>query len=171
MISSRPVKVFLFYMRENQKKLYILISITILCVIFIFSLISIYRTEKKLTNPIITTPSQQKVEPPLLNQGGVGSGNAVSEKASSVTVSAGDIKINLEPNQTFYNALIQAKDAGKIDFSGKNYIGLGFFVTDMGTLHAGSGKNLLYYINGKEAQVGVSLYTLKDGDIIEWKLE
>jgi len=30
---------------------------------------------------------------------------------------------------------------------------------------------LLYYINGKEASVGVSTYKPKNGDIIEWKLK
>lgn len=91
----------------------------------------------------------------------------------SVTILAGDITVHLRvpPNTIFYDALMKAKNSGTIMFSGKNYPGLGFFVTDIGTLHAGGGKNLLYYINGKEANVGVSSYTLKDGDVIEWKLE
>ena len=91
----------------------------------------------------------------------------------SVTILAGNTTVHLSipPNTAFYDALLQAKNAGKIEFSGKNYLGLGFMVTDIGTLHAGGGKNLLYYINGKQASIGVSSYSLKDGDIIEWKLE
>ncbi len=120
-----------------------------------------------------TTPSQLKSEPPPLNQGGVRGGNSVAQRTGSITVSAGKIKFNLSvpANTLFYDALIQAKNAGTMEFSGKIYPGLGFFVTDIGTLHSGNGKNLLYYINGKEATVGVSSYALKDGDIIEWKLK
>ena len=79
--------------------------------------------------------------------------------------------VKFAPNVLLYDALVQEEKEGRIDFSGKMYPNLGFFVTDIGTLHSGNGKNLIYYINGKEATVGVSSYTLKDGDVIEWKLE
>lgn len=95
----------------------------------------------------------------------------IDQKIESVTISAGDTTIKLQSGIIFYDALTQAKNAGTIMFSGENYPGLGFFVTDIGTLHMGNGKNLLYYVNGKQASVGVSFYMLKDGDIIEWKLE
>src|SRR3989344_4658193 len=81
------------------------------------------------------------------------------------------VPVEFTPSTFLYDALLQEKNKGKIDFSGKNYPGLGFFVTDIGTLHSGKGKNLIYYINSKEATVGVSSYALKDGDVIEWKLE
>lgn len=163
-------------MLKHQKKLYISILITIFFAIFIFSLIKFFvissfeKEENLITtpNPLLLKEGAKtityKPNPPLLSEGGVRGGN-------SVTVSAGDIKINLQPNTTFYDALVQAKNTGTITFSGKNYPGLGFFVTEIGTLRAGGGKNLLYYINGKQAYVGVSSYTLKDGDVIEWKLE
>ena len=98
---------------------------------------------------------------------------APSKNTENITVIAGQDKINLSvaPDTTFYNALIEAQGADKITFSGKKYPALGFFVTDIGTLHAGDGKDLLYYVNGKEATVGVSGYVLKNGDILEWKLE
>ena len=113
--------------------------------------------------PKETVPSQQNLNP-------IGKTYGVTQ---SVTILAGDVTAHLRipPNTIFYDALIQAKNSGIITFSGNNYTGLGFFVTDIGTLRAGNGKNLLYYINGKEAIVGVSSYTLKDGDVIEWKLE
>ncbi len=138
-------------MSKNYKKLYapLLIIITFL-VLFSVSIFLGYKTEKA------------KPAKALLLQ-----------VLPQVVISAGETTVHLSvaPNTLFYDALAQAKDAGKILFSGKNYPGLGFFVTDIGTLHSGNGKNLLYYINGKEAAVGVSSYTLKDGDIIEWKLK
>lgn len=96
-----------------------------------------------------------------------------SENTEKITIIIGTEKTNLSvpPDISFYEALVQAKKMEVIKFSGKNYPGLGFFVTEIGTLRAGDGKYLLYYINGKEASVGVSAYQLKDGDVIEWKLE
>ena len=94
-------------------------------------------------------------------------------ETQSASIITGNVttQISFAPNTIFYDALVEARNAGILDFSGKNYSVLGFFVTDIGTLHSGDGKDLLYYINGKEATVGVSVYILKDSDVIEWKLE
>ena len=137
---------------RKKEKLYIGILIAVL----FFTWLATWRFNRQVATPI-TTPY------PLLHKEGVQEG--------SVTVSTGNETIHFEPNQIFYDALIKQKNAGKITLSGKNYPGLGFFVTNIGPLHSGGGKNLLYYINGKEATVGVSSYTLKDNDVIEWKLE
>ncbi|MFZ3012010.1 MAG: DUF4430 domain-containing protein [Minisyncoccia bacterium] len=96
-----------------------------------------------------------------------------SKNTEKITIIAGEEKVSLfvSTNTLFYDALVEAKNKGTLIFSGKNYSGMGFFVTNIGTLHAGDGKDLLYYVNGKEATVGVSSYVLKDGDVLEWKLE
>ena len=96
-----------------------------------------------------------------------------SEKMISVTIIAGDQKANLEVvrGMSLYDALVLAKENEDISFSGKNYSGLGFFVTDIGSLHSAYGTHLFYSINSSEASVGVSSYILKNGDIIEWKLK
>jgi len=142
-------------MHKNRKNIYIKIFFGILFAIVAVTFIK-------------TTPLRPEVGAPLLNQGGVRGGNYVS---TTILIDKTTINLQSTPNTTFYDALVQAKNDGKITFSGKNYLGLGFFVTDIGTLHSGNGKNLLYYINGKEASVGVSSYLLKNGDFIEWKLK
>ena len=127
------------------------------------NIIPIYENQKTQTvNPIIEKTAEQKKE-----------NKKNTEDTESITILAGDTTVQLlfTSNTLFYDALVREKELGKIEFSGKNYPGLGFFVTDIGTLHAGAGKDLLYYVNGKEATVGVSAYRLKDSDIIEWKLE
>ena len=137
-------------MKNHNKKIYFILLTASFLVIFF----AIPYFIKETSNPAISPISKEK-------------------NTNSVTVSAGNIKINLSfsLNTSLYNILEKAKKNNKIDFNGKNYPGLGFFVTDVGTLHSGDGKNLLYYINGKEAKVGVSSYILNDGDIIEWKLK
>ena len=140
-------------MKKYNKKLYIKISVSLILIFIVFFLFFIITSFKKEENSIAT---------PLIHKEG-----------AQATISAGNTKINLSflKNASLYDVLTKAKNNNKINFNGKNYPGLGFFVTDIGTLHSGSGKDLLYYINDKEASVGVSSYILKDGDVIEWKLE
>ena len=182
--TSNSARRRIFFMPKNNKKLYTGIFIFII-IFFIVIGYSRYAKEKKeivesiITEQIIPAKARndqtnKKPKTQVLNP--ITSSTSLLPKnnqTESATVLAGDAKVQLlfAPNTIFYDALVQARNQGQIVFDGKNYLGLGFFITDIGTLHSGAGTHLLYYINGKEAIVGVSLYTLKDGDIIEWKLE
>ena|SRR3989338_2636080 len=99
--------------------------------------------------------------------------NEIPTSSISFTVMAGDTTFPLVANsgQSLYDVLLAAKEDKQITFSGKNYSGLGFFITDINSLHSGDGKDLIFYINGKEANVGVSSYVINNGDVILWKLE
>ena len=81
------------------------------------------------------------------------------------------ISLSLSPNETLYDALKEAQISGKISLSGTTYPGLGFFITSIDTLKSGNGKNLMYYINGTQATVGISTYIPHNGDIVMWELE
>lgn len=89
------------------------------------------------------------------------------------SIIAGEEKLQIASasEQSLYEVLVQAKEEGLIKLEGKNYPMLGFFVTKIGSLESSPGKYLFYYINGKEASVGVSSYSVQDGDIIEWKVK
>jgi len=97
------------------------------------------------------------------------------EKISENTLNliTGDIDTTLKftEGQTFYEILQNEENIKLISFDGKEYSGLGFFVTDIGNLHSKNGGFLVYYINGKEASVGVSSYIPQNGDIVLWKLK
>ncbi len=73
--------------------------------------------------------------------------------------------------ESLYSILLKEKENNNFSFSGKEYPGMGFFTTDIGILHSTKDHYLMYYINGKEAEVGISSYVPKNGDIIEWKLK
>jgi hypothetical protein len=89
------------------------------------------------------------------------------------TLVAGEITVVLPigKGETLSVLLSTAQKNGVLSLRGKTYPGLGFFVTDIGTLHQGAGKFLVYYVNGVSASVGASTYIPKNGDHIEWKLE
>ena len=78
----------------------------------------------------------------------------------------------IKAGSSVYDLMNLLKSQNKINFSGKNYSGLGFFVEEINSLKNNpAGKNWLYYVNGKPAQVGISYYLIKANDIIEWKYE
>jgi len=175
-------------MPKNQNKLYIKISTAvILAIIVAIFAYTQEKTDKNINQKAISPLEQKKaIEIQAVNSGTEKKAEQkieieskknteedTEENTKSATILAGNTTVQLQfaPGAIFYDALTQAKIKKQIEFNGKNYPGLGFFVTDIGTLHSGGGKYLLYYINGQEATVGVSAYTLKDGDIIEWKLE
>ncbi|MEY4440427.1 MAG: hypothetical protein RLY49_53 [Candidatus Parcubacteria bacterium] len=81
------------------------------------------------------------------------------------------VEFSISNNTTVYDAMNALMSEGKISFEGREYPALGYFVTSIGSLESGDGKNLMYYINGKEASLGVSSYVVQEGDSIEWKLK
>jgi hypothetical protein len=97
--------------------------------------------------------------------------SAVPHAQATLIAGITPISLPFTPGETLIQALTDARTGGTLQFTGKEYPDLGFFVTSIGSLKAGDGKNLLYYINGKEATVGVSTYVLASGDVIEWKLK
>ena len=63
------------------------------------------------------------------------------------------------------------KSDGKINFTEKNYIGMGEFIDSINGVKNNQNQNWIYCVNGVEAQVGVSNYKIKTGDIVSWKYE
>jgi NAD(P)H-flavin reductase len=79
--------------------------------------------------------------------------------------------LTFTPGQTLYQILTSEVNKKNIPITGKEYSGLGFFITQIGPLQSGQGTYLVYYINGTQATEGISAYTPHPGDNIEWKLE
>jgi|GEM_PF-1790206 len=127
-----------------------------------------------IENVVATMPSQQTevfqenvTLPPTQPQ----QQEIISTENISLIIGSMPISIPLVVGDTLYETLHNADVQGTILFSAREYPGLGFFVTAIGLLESGDGKNLMYFINGKEASVGVSMYVPHDGDVIEWKLK
>ena len=73
---------------------------------------------------------------------------------------------------TAYQAMGAAQEQG-LDFKGRNFLGMGFFVQEINGLRENprQGKYWIYYINSKKATVGVSTYIVQPYDVISWKYE
>ena len=95
------------------------------------------------------------------------------EKINAVMIISGlKHEAAVKPGGSAYDLMNLLKMENKINFSGKNYSGLGFFVEAInGIKNNPLGENWIYYVNGQPAQVGVSNYLIKNDDIIEWRYE
>lgn len=82
-----------------------------------------------------------------------------------------NLEIGFTEGESLYDAMWRAKNIGKLNFEGKNFPVLGYFVEEIEELKQGDDKFLFFYINGTESSVGVSAYKLKQGDQIEWRLK
>lgn len=115
---------------------------------------------------------ENKISPQIKN---IETKNTTSEKENIeisdqyITLIAGDIntKMAFTEGQNLHEIL---ENSG-VEFTGKEYPALGFFVENIGSLHEESGKYLFYYINGVEATVGVSNYVPEDRDVVTWELK
>ncbi|MFH1233422.1 MAG: DUF4430 domain-containing protein [Patescibacteria group bacterium] len=72
---------------------------------------------------------------------------------------------------TVYDFMSKLRSEGKIDFTEKNYIGMGELIVSINGIKNNGDKNWIYYVNSKKANVGVSNYKINKGDIVSWKYE
>ncbi|MEK7081157.1 MAG: DUF4430 domain-containing protein, partial [Patescibacteria group bacterium] len=70
-----------------------------------------------------------------------------------------------------YDFMNKFRGEGKINFTEKNYTGMGKFIETINGIKGNGNQNWIYYVNGKEAQVGVSNYKINPGDVVSWKYE
>lgn len=96
----------------------------------------------------------------------------------TMLINGAEYRTIMKPDSSVYDLMSALKEQKKIDFKGKDYANLGFFIEEINGvrnnsagLPAQAGKNWLYYVNGQPAQVGVSYYKLNNNDTIEWKYE
>jgi uncharacterized Fe-S cluster-containing protein len=75
-------------------------------------------------------------------------------------------------DESVFNLMNRLKGNGSgFYFDYKDYKSLGAFITNIDNVSKKDNEYFIYYINDKKAEVGVSNYNLKKGDIIKWVLE
>lgn len=69
-----------------------------------------------------------------------------------------------------YNFMSQLQKEGKITFKEKYYSGMGEFIEEINGIKNGD-KSWIYYVNNQKANIGISNYQIKTGDVVSWKYE
>jgi len=72
-----------------------------------------------------------------------------------------------------YDLMKKISETQGLQFSTKEYSGLGHFVEEINNIKNDKQKGIywIFYINNQSSQLGVSSYILKNNDIISWKYE
>lgn len=169
---------------RNIKK-FIILCISIIFIIAIsFIIFKNYETlNKKIIEPplvekeINKNDNKNELSDNLVDQ------REVKEKESYISTLEDNLHFKLQVLDQFYDVSFKEGDTLEMamvkfdierdDFSfiTSNHPSLGSFVEEINNMRGSIGKYFIYYINGKSADVGISKYVLKEGDIINWKLE
>lgn len=80
-------------------------------------------------------------------------------------------KDDIPAETNVYDFMSKLQSEGKINFTEKNYIGMGEFIESINGVKNNQNQSWIYYVNGVEASVGVSNYKIKIGDTVSWKYE
>ena len=82
-------------------------------------------------------------------------------------------EMSVASGSSVYDVMVQAQETSALRFTGSEFPGLGFFVEGINGLEQNprDGKYWIYYINGKKANVGISIYNVQANDVVSWKYE
>tara|TARA_Y100000310_G_C20688913_1_gene820929 strand:+ start:1796 stop:2485 length:690 start_codon:yes stop_codon:yes gene_type:complete len=82
-------------------------------------------------------------------------------------------ELHVEPGSSVHDAMAKAQETSDLNFTGRQFAELGFFVEEINGVKQNprAGKYWIYYINGRKAEVGISVYIVQENDIISWKYE
>lgn len=133
---------------------------------------SLFNEPNKAADIIATSAKEKIIQPKKTGQPQIVSAPA-EEKIKAVMIIGGvKYEVEIKADSSVYDFMNLLKAENKINFSGKNYSELGFFIEEINGLKNNPvGENWFYYVNGRPAQVGISNYLIKADDIIEWKYE
>ncbi|MCX6753765.1 MAG: DUF4430 domain-containing protein [Candidatus Nomurabacteria bacterium] len=127
---------------------------------------------------LIIHPSVLRTPP--LSRGGINTEivpKALSEKNVKVFLTVQEKKYETEVKEsgTVFEVMKKIQDesssANPFSFKYTENPNLGVFINEINGLKGGGDGYWIYYVNGIEANVGISNYKIKNGDIISWKYE
>jgi hypothetical protein len=165
-------------MFKNQKNIIIIIFLSAIVLASFF--FDFYENKKKVDIEVIKQEIFEEeivVKEEPINQIKEHTNNIsdISKKEINISLSVLDKNyiFVIEDGNTVYEAMknLQNNKENNFSFEYKEYPSLGVFVEKINGVKGESGKYWIYYVNDKQAQVGVSKYVLKEGDIISWRQE
>lgn len=90
---------------------------------------------------------------------------------TTLEINGVDYKDEIAAEISVYDFMSKLKNEGKINFTEKYYAVMGELIISINGIKNNNNQSWIYYVNGVEAQVGVSNYKIKYGDTVSWKYE
>jgi hypothetical protein len=159
----------------SKKYIKILISISLILIIAIFCFVKFTNVQILDYSESLNLSQNISVEEKEISNQTIESkikSNSTLEVNVSLKVLDSVYSTKIEEGSSVYDVMIKIKNENTdFDFKYKEYPSLGIFIDEINGMESSPGKYWMYYINNKEASVGVSNYILKDGDSILWVKE
>ena len=149
---------------SKKEKYKIIIFITILITSF-FILFFFYSKLEEIPSSLKQEINIKNQIPPILKEKNITVNNITLE------INENTYKSKIEKEISVYDLMNKLKDEGKIDFKDKTYSGMGKFIEEINGIKPNAEKYWIYYVNNKKANIGISDYKIKPGDVVSWKLE
>lgn len=165
---------------KNYKFKKILLPVLLVIVIALLSYFSFHSKTQDQQVENIDNLNTAEQDIPQIESGKIINSSVEEERGGSQTSDFVTLKIldknyqvSFENGDSVFDVMnkIKSDKNNNFDFKYKEYPSLGVFVEEINGLKNGQDKYWIYYVNGKEAEVGISKYILKRGDIISWNQE
>jgi hypothetical protein len=149
---------------SKKEKYKIIIFITILITSF-FILFFFYSKLEEIPPSLKQEINIKNKIPPILKEKNITVNNITLE------INENTYKSKIEKEISIYDFMNKLKNEGKINFKDKTYSGMGKFIEEINGIKPNNEKYWIYYVNNKKANIGISDYKIKPGDVVSWKLE
>jgi len=141
-------------MKKNDKRIIWLGLIVSLFFVFVFFITKDFGQKESYSPEFATSTNQTKnIDQAFLEING--------EKIGTV----------IDRNTFIYEFMMKLQKEEKINFKDKTYSGMGKLIEEINGVKNSGEKNWIYYVNNKKAEIGVSNYKIKPGDVVSWKYE
>ena len=144
----------------KKEKIKILIVIGISISLFCVFLLTSYIESKEISLLLEVTGETNKVEI-----------KEETNKKIILEIEEKKYETDIEKEISVYEFMERLKQEEKITFKDKTYTGMGKLIEEINGSKNDGNKYWIYSVNGKKAQVGVSNYKIKAGDVVSWKYE
>jgi len=120
----------------------------------------------------ITTPKEVSSLPIVNSTNTVHKTNSKTTKIAETILEVNGIKYESKITGVIsvYQFMKKLQKEGKINFKDITYSGMGKFIEEINGVRNGN-KSWIYYVNEKKANIGISNYKIKTGDVVSWKYE
>ena len=153
---------------KNKKVKIIIVSVVVLILLGLIFLIP-HQTKAPETQTILVSQKNTPSPSLPLTKGEKKGGADIIQ--TTLEINGVSYKSEINTPDSVYDFMKQLKNEGKIDFTAENYIGMGEFINGINGVKNSNAQSWIYYVNGTEAQIGVSNYKIKPGDVVSFKYE
>jgi hypothetical protein len=155
----------------TKRKIRKLIPILILLAISILVIINLTTTDKNKKTEIIPEVNIN-TEQNLQTQENTQTEKIPDQKnLATLEINSTKYTTEISENISIYDFMNKLREEKKIDFKEKTYTAMGAFVEEINNIKNTGEQNWIYYVNNQKANIGISNYQIKPGDVVSWKYE